>query len=57
MAETLKSFLEAVSSIPHKQVKRLYIDDCQMTDEQFSKILQGIQSQDQHVNSITYNNN
>lgn len=41
MAENLKEFLVSQKSVQSYQIKLLCIDDCGMTDFQFSKILEG----------------
>lgn len=45
MAEALYDFLAAAKESQAQQVRRLVIDDCGMTDTQFSWILKGIAEQ------------
>lgn len=41
-AIALRNYLDQTQEMPSRLVKALHIDDCGMTDFQFSQILQGV---------------
>ena len=54
MAQGLSDYLNAVKGNSQKITKALYVDNCNMKDGQLAQILQGLESQGNHLQTLVY---